>query len=155
VWEVTNEIYYAASEWLYRLSGVAKVPAEYLAGNGHLGPARRAFGAMVSSIDANVASVAAALEAKGMWADTLFCFFSDNGGQPVAPPGNTDPTAVERGRPTAPVKLMFVLRPLIMLFGTSSLYPRAKLNETRKHHVRVRSNLPVLITQHAVLRGNS
>ena len=41
---------------------------------------------------------------------------------------------------------MFVRRPLTMLFGTSGLYHRAKLTETRFHPTSLRSNLPLLIT---------
>ena len=41
---------------------------------------------------------------------------------------------------------MFVRRPLTMLFGTSSLYRGAKLNEMRFHPMSLRLNLPVLIT---------
>ena len=38
----------------------------------------------------------------GWNSDTVFFFHSDNGADPVPSASNTDPTAVERGRPTAP-----------------------------------------------------
>jgi hypothetical protein len=41
---------------------------------------------------------------------------------------------------------MFVRRPLTMLFGTSSLYRGAKLNEMRNHPASLRLNFPLLIT---------
>ena len=79
-----------------------QVPARFLSMNAHLGPKRRAFGAMVSSLDANVQSVVEALEDRGYWEDTIMFFFSDNGAEPRPTERNTDPTAVERGRPTSP-----------------------------------------------------
>lgn len=59
--------YQAPEAWLARHAAIAD-------------PQRRAYAAMISAMDDQIARVVAALEAKGMREDTLIVFQSDNGG---------------------------------------------------------------------------
>jgi len=57
---------------------------------------RRTYAAMVSCMDDAIASIVAALKKQGLWENTLFLFFSDNGG-PTRNGANNDPLRGAKG----------------------------------------------------------
>lgn len=78
--------------------GPFQVPDEYTKPYGHLSGTRKAYAGMLAAMDEAVGQVVSALEEKGMLANTLILFSSDNGGP--SPGKITDNTPLRAGKGT-------------------------------------------------------